>query len=197
MTVIEITEAAQDYFRKLISQQDDQDLGLRLRVLEPGTPRAACDLQFCPAGDQADDDRAEPQDGFTLYVAADSVRWLESAEIDFETAAGGGQLTIRAPKIKGDVPAEDAPLADRVRWVIEAEINPQLASHGGVVSLVDITETREVVLRFGGGCHGCGMADVTLKEGIEKTLRGHFPEIAAIRDATDHETGENPYFSRG
>lgn len=195
--MIEITDQAQDYFRKLIDAQGDEGLGLRLRVLEPGTPRAACDLQFCPEGDQAEDDLADPFDGFVLYVATDSVRWLESAQIDFEQEAGGGQLTIKAPKIKGDVPADDAPLADRVRWVIESEINPQLASHGGVVSLVEITDAKDVVLRFGGGCHGCGMADVTLKEGIEKTLKGRFPEIAAIRDATDHETGENPYFARG
>lgn len=195
--MIEITDAAQDYFRKLLAQQDADDLGLRLRVLEPGTPRAACDLQFCPTEQADGDDREDRFEGFSLFVAADSVSWLEDALIDFETEAGTGQLTIKAPNIKGATPGDDAPLPDRIRWVIEAEINPQLASHGGMVSLVEITERTEVVLRFGGGCHGCGMADVTLKEGIEKTLRGHFPEIAGILDATDHETGENPYFARG
>ena len=195
--MIEISDSAQDYFRKLLMQQEADDLGLRLSVLEPGTPRAACDLQFCPIDEAAADDHVDTFDGFTLYVSADSVRWLEEALIDFETEAGGGQLTIKAPNIKGQMPGDDAPLPDRVRWVIESEINPRLASHGGVVALVEITETTEVVLRFGGGCHGCGMADVTLKEGIETTLRQHFPEIAGIKDATDHDTGENPYFARG
>ncbi len=195
--MIEITDSAQDYFRKLLDQQDADDLGLRLSVLEPGTPRAACDLQFCPVDDAAADDRADAFDGFTLYVSADSIDWLEEALIDFETEAGGGQLTIKAPNIKGAMPDDDAPLADRVRWVIESEINPRLASHGGMVALEEITAKTEVVLRFGGGCHGCGMADVTLKEGIESTLRRHFPEIAGIKDATDHDTGENPYFARG
>ena len=193
--MIEITDRAQDYFRKLIDQQDADDLGLRLTVLEPGTPRAACDLQFCPTDQAKADDRIDPFDGFVLYVSADSVRWLEEAQIDFETESGQGQLTIKAPNIKGEKPDEDSPLPDRVRWVIESDINPRLASHGGMVSLVEITEERAVVLRFGGGCHGCGMADVTLKEGIEKTLREHFPELTGILDATDHETGENPYFA--
>lgn len=193
--MIEITESAQTYFKKLLDQQDADDLALRISVLEPGTPRAACDLQFCPEGSESEADRADAFDAFTLFVAADSVRWLEDALIDFETESAGGQLTIKAPNIKGEVPGEDAPLADRVRWVIESEINPRLASHGGMVALEQITENTEVVLRFGGGCHGCGMADVTLKEGIEKTLKDHFPEIAGIRDATDHATGENPYYA--
>lgn len=194
--MIEITERAQEYFRKLIDQQDADDLGLRLTVLEPGTPRAACDLQFCPEGQAVSDDRVDAFDGFKLYVAGDSLAWLEDAQIDFETEAGQGQLTIRAPNIKGEKPGDDSPLPDRIRWVIESEINPRLAAHGGMVSLVDITEEQAVVLKFGGGCHGCGMADVTLKDGIEKTLREHFPELTGILDATDHDTGENPYFAR-
>ena len=79
--------------------------------------------------------------------------------------------------------------------MLETEINPGLASHGGRVELEAVTESLDVVLRFGGGCHGCGMVDVTLKEGIENTLKGHFPDIRAIVDATDHNTGENPYYS--
>lgn len=196
MTAIEITDSAQDYFRKLLAQQDEEGLGLRIRVLEPGTPRAACDLQFSPVDRKDEDDRADHYEGFTLHVAADSIPWLEDALIDFETQGpGGGQLTIKAPNIKGAMPAEDAPLDERIRWVIESEINPRLAAHGGMVALEAITEQREVVLRFGGGCHGCGMVDVTLKDGIETTLKEHFPDITGIRDATDHETGENPYFS--
>jgi Fe/S biogenesis protein NfuA len=85
-------------------------------------------------------------------------------------------------------------LDEKIAWVLEAEINPGLASHGGMVSLEQITEATEVVLRFGGGCQGCGMVSVTLQEGIEKTLKEYFPEITAIIDATVHDEGENPYY---
>lgn len=193
--MIDIKPAAQAYFRKLMDQQEADDLALRIRVLEPGTPRAACDLQFCPEGEQKDGDRRDRYDDFSLFVAGDSIDWLTDAVIDFEEEAGAGQLTIKAPNIKGNAPGEEAGLDERIRWVLESEINPRLASHGGMVALETITEQTEVVLRFGGGCQGCGMADVTLKQGIETTLREHFPEITAIKDATDHATGENPYFA--
>lgn len=193
--MIQITDDAQDYFRKLIEQQDGDGLHLRIRVIAPGTPHAECDLQFCPAGRERDTDTRLSFDGFDLFVAADSASWLEEAEIDFERSGAGGQLSIRAPGIKGARPDDDAPLEDRVSWVVESEINPMLASHGGRVALVEITEATEVVLQFGGGCQGCGMADVTLKQGVEKTLRDHFPEITAVLDATDHQSGTNPYYA--
>jgi len=193
--VIDIKPSAQAYFRKLLEQQEADDLALRLRVLEPGTPRAACDLQFCPVDQQGADDHRDSFEGFELFVAGDSTVWLVDAVIDYEMEGTSGQLTIKAPNIKGNMPGEDAGLDERIRWVIESEINPQLASHGGMVELETITDDKQVVLRFGGGCQGCGMADVTLKQGIEKTLMDHFPEISAIRDATDHATGENPYYA--
>ena len=77
-----------------------------------------------------------------------------------------------------------------------SEINPKLASHGGCVTLLEVDAEHAVVLQFGGGCHGCGMVDVTLKQGVEKTLREQVPEVTAVRDATDHSGGEKPYYSR-
>ena len=109
----------------------------------------------------------------------------------------GAQLTIKAPKIKGEAPAESASLVERVRWVMENEINPQLAQHGGRATVQEVSSDGVVLLRFGGGCHGCGMADVTLKQGIEKTLIARVPGITAVRDATDHDTGDAPYMPRG
>lgn len=194
--MIDITTDAQAYFRRLIGQQDADGMGLRLSVLAPGTPGAVCDLQFCPAGGQGADDEAIAFDGFELFVEANSVPWLQDAEIDFDNEDTGGQLSIRAPGIKGQAPTDDSPLFERVQWVLDTEVNPNLASHGGHVTLEEVTGDAAVVLRFGGGCHGCGMVDVTLKQGIESALKGHFPEISAIRDATDHATGENPYYER-
>jgi Fe/S biogenesis protein NfuA len=192
--MIEVSQTAQKYFKRLIDQQEIPGLGLRIRVIDPGTPRASCDLQFCPQDEREANDQDVVLTEFNLYVAQDSAEWLTEAEIDFEEDPSGGQLSIRAPNIKGSMPPDSADLTDRIAWILETEINPGLASHGGMVTLEEITSDQEVVLRFGGGCHGCGMADVTLKQGIEQTLKGHFPEITAVLDATDHSSGENPYY---
>jgi len=195
--MIEITPSAQSYFKRLIAQQDESGLGLRITVNSPGTPNANCDLQFCPEGHQHDDDVVVSYPAFNFYVARSSEGWLEKAQIDFEENETGGQLSIRAPGIKGSEPPEDAPVEQRIEWFLESEINPSLAAHGGRVALVEITQEMEVVLQFGGGCHGCGMVDVTLKQGIEQTLRKKIPEITAVIDSTDHSSGKNPYYAAG
>lgn len=193
--MIEITENAQAYFAKLLEQQDMDNVGLHISVVNPGTPKAACDLQFhSPDNESADLLRTIEFADFNMYVPHSSEKWLQKATVDFEKDEAGGQLTIKAPGIKGNQPDDDAPLQDKINWILTSEINPGLASHGGMVTLEEITAKKDIVLRFGGGCHGCGMADVTLKQGIEKTLKEHFPEIGAIIDATDHATGENPYY---
>jgi Fe/S biogenesis protein NfuA len=195
--MISISETAQNYFSRLIEQQDEDGLGLRLSVNHAGTPGASCDLQFCPEGQSMPDDSVLEFSGFNMFVAKASEQWLEKAEIDFEEDDTGGQLTIKAPGIKGSEPSVDASVEDRVAWLLETEINPALASHGGRVALVEVTDAKEVILQFGGGCHGCGMADVTLKQGIEQTITRHIPEITAVKDATDHQSGTNPYYASG
>lgn len=169
-------------------------MGLRLSVLHPGTPQADCQLEYCAPGDARDDDLEQDYTAFKLYVDAASSTWLKTAVIDFVRDETGGQLTIKAPGLKGVAPADDAPLAERVQWVLDQEINPQVASHGGYISLEKVTAEQAVILRFGGGCQGCGMAHVTLKQGVEKTLYERLPEITAIHDVTDHAAGENPYY---
>lgn len=192
--MIEISARAQAHFARLLVQQGIDDAGILLSVSEAGTPAADCRLAFCEPQELAGDEWAVDCAEFTLYVAAEAVSWLEGASIDFEPSPTGGVLNIRAPKIKGEAPGAEAGLVERVRYVLEAEIAPQLAAHGGRVSLSQIDADGVLWLRFGGGCHGCGMVDVTLREGIEKTLRERVPEITAVRDATDHETGEQPYY---
>ena len=192
--MIQISDSAKNYFRHLLAQQDIDGLGIRMKAVNAGTPKADCVLEYCETAELAGDEARIDCGGFSVFVEAVSADWLADAEVDYQVNATGGQLTIRAPHIKGSVPAADAPLADRVQYVLDAEINPQIAAHGGRVRLVDVDVDGVVLLQFGGGCHGCGMADVTLKEGIEKTLRSHFPEITAVRDATDHASGSNPYF---
>jgi len=194
--MIDISERAQAHFQRLLAQQDEPGLGIRLRVVSAGTPTAQCELEFCGSAELTGDEWTIECQGFNLYVDGESMRWLDPANIDYEMTPTGSQLNIRAPRIKGEAPGEGAGLVERVRYVLETEIAPQIASHGGRISLVEVTSDGVVVLRFGGGCHGCGMVDVTLKNGVEKTLRERIPEVTEVRDATDHETGEDPYFAR-
>lgn len=195
--MINISESAQAYFQRLLQSQGGDAVGIRLSAVNPGTPRADARLEFAEHGDLLGDEWAVECQGFTLYVDAPSAPFLDSAEIDYANNATGGQLTIKAPRIKGDQPKGDASLVERVQWLIDSEINPQLASHKGRVALDSIDADGVVYLRFGGGCHGCGMADVTLKQGIEKTMKEKLPEVTAVRDATDHSTGSAPYIARG
>ncbi len=195
--MIQISDTAQSHFRKLLEREAVPGMGVRLSAVDPGTPRADARLEFAEPGDLDGSEWAVDCDGFTLYVAGDSVAWLDEAEIDYVFQGTGAQLQIRAPRIKGQAPGESASLVERVHWVVENEINPQLASHGGRVAVQEVRADGTVLLRFGGGCQGCGMADVTLKQGIEKTLIARVPGVTAVRDATDHDSGQAPYMPRG
>lgn len=194
--MIQISDTAQQHFRKLIEREALPGLGVRLSAVDPGTPRADARLEFAELRDLVGDEWAVDCDGFTLYVDAASVRWLDGAEIDYVAQGANASLQIRAPKIKGEAPAESASLVERVRWVVEHEINPQLAQHKGRVSVEQVSAEGVVLLRFGGGCNGCGLVDVTLKQGIEKTLVARVPGVSAVRDVTDHSTGDAPYMPR-
>jgi len=121
--------------------------------------------------------------------------FLEEALVDFAEDRMGGQLTIKAPNAKLPKVSADSPLEDQVNYILHSQVNPSLASHGGMVSLVEVVEESIAVLQFGGGCQGCGMVDVTLKNGVEKTLLDALPQLTSVRDVTDHTVTENAYFS--
>ena len=133
--MINISESAQTHFRKLIEREALPGLGVRLSAVHPGTARADVRLEFAEPGDLQGDEWAVDCEGFTLWLDAASVSFLDGAQIDYETLGTSGQLQIRAPKIKGEVPAESASLVERVRWIVEHEINPQLAQHKGHVAV--------------------------------------------------------------
>ena len=135
--MLNLTDRAQAHFRKLVEQQAIPGLGVFMQTIQPGTPNADCRLQFCESGDLVGDEWALECSGFTLYVEAQSIAYLEGAEIDYQSDPTGGRLTVRAPKLKGMPPGKDASLAERVRYLIDTEINPQIAAHRGHVSLVD------------------------------------------------------------
>ena len=194
--MISISDNAQSHFRRILSSQDIDGMGIRLAAVLPGTAKADCRLEFCEPADLDGREWMLECDGFNLYVDGASTQWLDAAEIDYVNNATGGQLTIRAPNIKGREPGADASIVERVRYVLDHEIAPQLAAHGGRVSLEEIDADGVVVLRFGGGCHGCGMVETTVREGIEKTLKARVPGVTAVRDATDHSCGDQPYIKR-
>ena len=131
---------------------------------------------------------------FTAYIDAFSETFLDDAVVDYATDRMGGQLTIKAPNAKVPMVNADSPVNERINYYLQTEINPGLAGHGGEVSLIDVVDDGIAVLKFGGGCQGCGQADVTLKEGIEKTLLERIPELKGVRDVTDHSIKENAYY---
>lgn len=192
--MITISESAQAHFGKLLANQEP-DTNIRVFVVSPGTPSAECGVSYCPPDAIEETDTVLEFNGFDAVVDLESAPFLEEAEIDFVTDQMGSQLTLKAPNAKARKVDNDAPLAERVTYMIEAEINPQLASHGGKVVLVEITEQKEAVLQFGGGCNGCAQVDVTLKDGIEKQMLEQFPgELTAVKDATEHQAGEHSYY---
>lgn len=131
------------------------------------------------------------------YVDEISYPFLEEAVIDYvdEKDGVGKQLTLHAPNAKLKKVADDAPFVERLTYVIHTQINPQLASHGGHIELIEVTKENVAILQFGGGCNGCSMVDVTLKDGVEKQLLEQFPgELSGVRDVTDHQHGEHSYF---
>ncbi|OOF80047.1 Fe-S biogenesis protein NfuA [Rodentibacter caecimuris] len=194
MEQIAISKAAQEHFRKLLDTQEE-GTNIRIFVVNPGTPNAECGVSYCPPNAVEESDIEMKYDAFSAFVDEVSLPFLEEAEIDYVTEELGAQLTLKAPNAKMRKVADDAPLIERVEYVIQTQINPQLASHGGRITLIEITEDGYAVLQFGGGCNGCSMVDVTLKDGVEKQLVGLFPnELKGAKDVTEHQRGEHSYY---
>ncbi|MFV0456545.1 MAG: Fe-S biogenesis protein NfuA [Pseudomonas sp.] len=194
MSAITITEAAHDYLADLLEKQNTKGIGIRIFITQPGTPYAETCIAYCKPGEEKPDDVAIALKSFTAWIDGTSETFLEDALVDYATDRMGGQLTIKAPNAKVPMVNEDSPLNERINYYLQTEINPGLASHGGQVSLIDVVDEGIAVLQFGGGCQGCGQADVTLKEGIEKTLLARIPELKGVRDVTDHTNRENAYY---
>ncbi|MGL4485691.1 MAG: Fe-S biogenesis protein NfuA [Yersinia sp. (in: enterobacteria)] len=191
--MITITDAAQSHFAKLLENQEE-NTQIRVFVINPGTPTAECGVSYCPPDAVEATDTELKFEQLSAYVDELSKPYLEDAEIDFVTDQLGSQLTLKAPNAKMRKVDDTAPLMERVEYVLQSQINPQLADHGGRVTLMEVTPDGLAILQFGGGCNGCSMVDVTLKEGIEKELLQKFPELKGVRDLTEHQRGEHSYY---
>ncbi|MDY6799142.1 MAG: Fe-S biogenesis protein NfuA [Pseudomonadota bacterium] len=194
MTSVTVTDSARDYLAQLIEKQDVEGMGVRIFVTQPGTRNAETCLAYCPPNEVVPTDEKVDLGKFILYLDHNSVPFLEDALVDYSRDQMGGQLTIKAPNAKVPQVDENAPLPDRINYILASEINPGLAAHGGEVSLVEVVEESVAVLRFGGGCQGCSAVSLTLKQGVESTLKEQVPEITAVRDVTDHTYKENAYY---
>jgi len=192
--MIEITPVAQAHFKKLLEPQKE-GTGIRVFVINPGTPKAECGVSYCPPEAVESGDTRLNYEGFDAFVDDLSLSFLEEAFIDLVEEETGTQLTLKAPNAKMRKVKEDAPLLERVEYIIQTQVNPQLASHGGFIKLIEITEDNVAIIEFGGGCNGCSQVDLTLKEGIEKELLEEFSgELNAVRDITEHQSGEHSFY---
>ncbi len=191
--MITITQSARKYLRELLDKQEDA-LGVRVFINDPGTPRAETCIAYCRDGDIKGDDAEYDFDLFKAWIETRSEPFLEDALVDYSTDRMGGQLTIKAPNAKMPRVDQDSPLEDRVNYVLYNEVNPSLAAHGGEVSLISITEKKVAILKFGGGCQGCSAVDMTLKDGVERTLIEQIPELTGVSDNTDHSDRTNAYY---
>ena len=192
--IINITKSAEEYLAKLIQDKNETDLSIRIFISDPGTPKAETCLAYCKPDEAMPDDMIINLDLINVNLEKRSLPFLKDAEVNFDNDTFGGQLTIKAPNARVPNISSDSPVEDRINYVIYNEINPMLESHGGEVSLIEFNDHGEAVLKFGGGCQGCGMVDVTLKDGIEKTLVEQIPEVTGVKDTTDHSIDDNAYY---
>jgi len=196
---LKVTESALAQVMSILEAEDDPgSLGLRVAVTGTRGPEYAYDLSFEERVDAADDDLIYNQGDLVVMVPADSVDALWGATLDLPSTAGQGGLVIRNPNRPDPLTGLDIELTgtvtERINQLLDQQINPALAAHGGFASLVEVRETTAIVT-MGGGCQGCAVSAVTLREGIQKAILEHVPEITEVVDSTDHDAGENPFYT--
>jgi Fe/S biogenesis protein NfuA len=162
---------------------------LRVSVEEEGAS-FHYQIEVVDLDSKAEGDALAERGGISVYVDPASQPHLAGATLQYVDSLSGGGFRFENPN-KPRLLAD--PLAARVQAILDEEINPGVAAHGGRVALMNVTDGR-VFIKFGGGCQGCGQADVTLKDGVVATLTRQLPEIREVVDATDHAAGDNPYY---
>lgn len=190
-------EALRSILEVRAEEEDADRLALWLEISGVNGSEYSYDLYFASPADSGPGDSVFEVDGLTVVVPAASVGNLAGSTLDVRD---GGMILInpnRPPQPVGPDLPEDlemaSPVAMAVLRVLEEEINPAIAAHGGMAELVGVAG-GVAYLRLGGGCQGCGMATVTLSQGIEVAIREAVPEIHTVADVTDHASGSNPYF---
>ncbi|HSR69117.1 MAG TPA: iron-sulfur cluster assembly accessory protein [Acidobacteriota bacterium] len=199
-----ITEEAQEQIRAAVDKQRDQDppkTTMRVEASANGSPDFAYGLRLISAEEENEDDLILELEGIRVAIDPGSAKNLEGAELDYEDRIVRSGFKFSNPN-KPETPSIGSgsrddlsgPVAEKVQRLIDTELNPAVAAHGGHMTLVGVKDDK-VYLSFGGGCHGCGMVDVTLKQGVETRIRELIPEIVQVVDTTDHSSGENPFYA--
>lgn len=198
--ILTVTATARDKILEVRAAETEPDgLGLRVSVNGQTDGAYTYDMSLDPIADAEPGDAIQRHDDLTVIIAVDSIDKISGATLDF-TGAG---MVMRNPNRPAPISAAilaDRPSADlsgevpqQVIMVLDEQINPAIASHGGRAELVAV-EDDVAYLRLSGGCQGCGMASVTLSEGIEVAILETVPQIKKVIDVTDHASGSNPYF---
>ena len=199
--VLIVADAARTAVLAIRDREDDgETLGLRVEVTGTAGIDYAYDLTLDPVADAAADDHLHVSGGLTVIVPAASVDRLRGSTLDVPSLPGQGGLVIRNPNRPNPLGDMDrleltGGIAEKVQQLLDMSINPALASHGGYASLVEVHDDDSVVVTMGGGCQGCAMSQATLSDGIKRAIMEAIPEVNDVIDVTDHEAGENPYFS--
>jgi Fe/S biogenesis protein NfuA len=186
--MITISDQARDKILGLMRTDGRSGLALRFGVLGRGPGGFQYRLAFVEANDRQPTDTVVDAGGFVVWVDEESLEHLKGSRVDYVEGPDGSGFKIDNPN-----PLWADPQALAVQQVLDREINPAIAAHGGWVTLLDVKDDV-VYVQLGGGCQGCGMVDVTLKQGIEVRIREAVPRIREVVDTTDHAGGTNPYY---
>ncbi len=195
-SIITITDDALAELVKLRdSEEDAASLGLRLEIVSGPGEDFKYDLSLDEFRKAAFTDEVRTHSGMKVIIPAKDVDLLEGAILDYSSTGG---LVIRNPN-KPSVPmieglVNDDALSAEIEAIVATEVNPALAAHGGFVTFAGHDEAGTAYLTMGGGCHGCSMSKVTMLEGVQTTLVEKVEGIQRVRDMTDHQSGENPFY---
>ncbi|HJU87442.1 MAG TPA: iron-sulfur cluster assembly accessory protein [Gemmatimonadota bacterium] len=197
--MLELTPIAREKVRGALERATPPRDHLRVEA-RPGRSGYQYRLAAIAREEVREDDVVLDEDGFRIVLDAESAAWLGGARLDYrETLLESGfRFENPNPPHSPAIPSGarhdlTGTIAERIRRLLDSEINPAVAAHGGRVELAGV-EGGVVYLSFGGGCHGCGLVDVTLKQGIETRLKELLPEIEHVVDTTDHAAGTNPFY---
>ncbi len=185
---INVTDTARQKFVEFLEAEAEDGLAIRLCVAGRGPRGLNYQLDVVNEADEAGRHVVVDQGAFRMLVDPASAEQLDGVEIDFLQRGLESGFHFENPNSQWQ-----SPTAQAVQAVIDNQINPGIAGHGGFVSLLDVKGSTAYV-SLGGGCHGCGMADVTLKQGIEVAIKSAVSEIEEVLDTTDHASGKNPYY---
>ena len=199
--MVTFTDTAREHIFKALQKSEGEKSSLRLEAKMNGTVEFSYSMKLVTPDEKAEDDVVFDGGGFDVIVDPKSAENLEGASVDYEDKVMRSGFKFHNPNTPelptfgdGSRPDLSGPVAERVQRLIDSEINPSVAAHGGVVHFTGMKDGK-AYLSFGGGCHGCGMVDVTLKQGIEARIKEVIPEIEEVVDTTDHAEGENPYYA--